>query len=183
MASSTCSGSSTGARRVRSDRTQVMMAATPAASTAKRAPALTATITTPANAGPTARARLIATLFRATPAARRPGPASSGVSDWNAGTLAAIPAPSENVSSRIDAGVATWASVSAAAVAVDRSIHDCVASSSLRLSTMSVTAPASRASSTAGRLVAVCTSATSVEEPPSVAITVAAPTVFIQTTS
>ncbi len=73
--------------------------------------------------------------------------------------------------------------VSTASVDVAATIQACAASTSRRRSTMSAVAPASRLSSTAGRLVAVCTAAISVGESDSDATTVTAPTLCIQMTT
>jgi hypothetical protein len=79
--------------------------------------------------------------------------------------------------------VITSARVSAASAAAETSIQPCDATAKRLRSTMSATDPMTSASSTAGTLLAVWTRAMSVGESDSAAITVTAPTVFIQMTS
>src|SRR5215212_5745318 len=97
--------------------------------------------------------------------------------------VVAIPAPSANVSPSARPGVIRSDSVSAASAATDSSIQVCEAIAKRLRSTMSAIEPMTTARSTAGTLFAVWTSAISVGESDSAAITVTAPTVFIQMTS
>src|SRR5918999_6112848 len=97
--------------------------------------------------------------------------------------VVAMPAPSAKVRPSASAGVITSPSVSAASAATERSIQPCDAIAKRLRSTMSAIDPITSASSTAGTLLAVWTSAISVGEPDRAAITVTAPTVFIQITS
>src|SRR5918997_1126190 len=97
--------------------------------------------------------------------------------------VVAMPAPSAKVRPSASAGVITSPSVSAASAATERSIQLCDAIAKRLRSTMSAIDPIRSASSTAGTLLAVWTSAISVGESDSDAITVTAPTVFIQITS
>src|ERR671914_898356 len=97
--------------------------------------------------------------------------------------VVAMPAPSAKVSPSARAGVITSPSVSTASAATDRSIQLCDAIAKRLRSTMSAIDPMTSASSTAGTLFAVWTRAISVGESDSAAITVTAPTVFIQITS
>src|SRR5215217_409212 len=94
-----------------------------------------------------------------------------------------MPAPSANVSASVRPGVIASVRVSAASAATETSIQLWEATAKRLRSTISAIEPITSASSTAGRLLAVCTSAISVGESDSAAITVTAPTVFIQITS
>src|SRR5215212_10994658 len=97
--------------------------------------------------------------------------------------VVAMPAPSANVSASASPAVTTSLIVKTASVVTDSSIQASEAIANRRRSTMSATEPVTSASSTAGTLFAVWTSAISVGEWDSAAITVTAPTVFIQMTS
>ena len=94
-----------------------------------------------------------------------------------------MPAPSANVRPSASPGVITSVSVSAASTATETSIQPGEATAKRLRSTMSATDPMTSASRTAGRLLAVWTRAISVGESESAAMTVTAPTVFIQITS
>src|SRR5919106_2841626 len=97
--------------------------------------------------------------------------------------VVAMPAPSAKVRPSAAAAVTVSVRVSAASVATAASISSCAPRAKRRRSTMSATVPVRSASSTAGTLFAVCTSAIRVSESDTEAITVTAPTVFIQITS
>src|ERR1700680_1389403 len=100
------------------------------------------------------------------PSAMAPGSSgrgtSSGMIACQAGLLAAAPRPSRKVNPRSDQGVIQPASVSAPRAAAATVIHPWVTSSNRRRSITSASAPAGSASKNDGRLVAACTSATSV---------------------
>ena len=98
--------------------------------------------------------------------------------------VVAMPAPSANVKASARPGVITSAArVSAASAVTETSIQPCDAIAKWRRLTMSAIEPMTSASSTAGTLLAVWTRAIRVGESDSAAITVTAPTVFIQITS
>src|ERR1700688_2844374 len=116
----------------------------------------------PPSAGPAARAMLKPML----PSAIAPGSSgrgtSSGMIACQAGLLAAAPRPSRNVKPSSHQGVIQPASVSTPRPAAATVIHPWVTSSSRRRSSTSASAPAGSARKNDGRLVAACTSATSV---------------------
>jgi hypothetical protein len=113
----------------------------------------------PANAGPTARARLKATLFNATAALTSCGATKSVIIACHAGPLMADPTPRRNVNRRSRAGLIAPAYVAALRAAAAASIHTCVIKIRARRSTISASAPARNASRNTGRLVAACTMA------------------------
>ena len=82
IAGASCSRPPAALRRRRSRSTTAITAAMSAASMENRAPALSTAIHRPARAGPTARARLMATPFSATAAGSSVRETTSGVSDW-----------------------------------------------------------------------------------------------------
>lgn len=97
--------------------------------------------------------------------------------------LVAVPAPRQNVSPRAAPALTTSPMERAASAAIDSVIQACATRTSRRRSTMSAVAPTRGLSTTAGRLVAVWTSAIRTAESDSDATTVTAPTLCIQFTS
>src|ERR1700676_3960612 len=116
----------------------------------------------PPSAGPAARAMLKPMLASAMAPGSSGRGTSSGMIACKAGLLAAAPIPSRKVKLRSDQGVIQPASVSAPRAAAASVIHPWVTSSNRRRSITSASAPAGSASKNDGRLVAACTSATSV---------------------
>src|SRR5579864_1124913 len=116
----------------------------------------------PPSAGPAARAMLKPML----PSAMAPGSSgrgtSSGMIACHAGLLAAAPRPSRKVKPSSHQGVIQPARVSTPRPAAATVIQPWVTSSNRRRSITSASAPAGSARKNDGRLVAACTSATSV---------------------
>ena len=124
-------------------------------------PAPTAATTNPPIAGPTARARFMFSPLSAAACGRSERSTRSGWMACQAGADTAVPQPRAKVRPRINAGDVAPRKVAAASAAAAVNIATCAPSSSRRRSTTSANAPAGRASSTIGRLEAVCTSETS----------------------
>src|SRR3954470_6502298 len=152
------------------------------ASTPNSPPAPASTITTPASAGPTARATLTETFVIATAATSSRRGTRSGTVAENAGRNIASPAPSAAVKTRTTAGVAAPATVNTANTIIDTVIARLAATSSRRRSTTSATAPANNESTTPGTLIAVWISDTNAAESDSLVMTSTAPTVCAQMT-
>src|SRR5690349_11267723 len=131
-------------------------------------------------AGPTARARLNPALLSATATGRSRRPTSSGTMACQAGALSADPRPSRKVSVSSPQSDIAPASVSAPSRHAVASIHAWVISSNRRRSITSASAPAGKPTRKTGRLVAVCSRATSTAEDVSEVISQAAPTLCIQ---
>ena len=146
----------------------------------KTAQAPVAVTITPPSAGPTARAKFRPSPVSATASVRSLRGTASDVVDCQAGEFIAAPAPRANVRMSNNHGVVAPKTVSTPSAAAEDSIHPCVNSNILRRSIMSAMAPAGRASSTMGRLAAVCMSATITGDSVSEVISHAAPTSCIQ---
>src|SRR6202023_988136 len=116
----------------------------------------------PPSAGPAARAMLKPMLPRAMAPGSSGRGTSSGMIACQAGLLAAAPRPSRKVNPSSDQGVIQPASVSTPRAAAATVIQPWLTSSKRRRSITSASAPAGSASKNDGRLVAACTSATSV---------------------
>ena len=153
------------------------------ASTQNSPPAPATAISTPATAGPTARATLTDTFVMATADASRRRGTRSGTVAENAGRNIARPAPSAAVRISTTAGVARSATVSAASTLIATAMARAAATSRRRRSTTSATAPANSESTTPGTLIAVWIRATSAADPDCRVITSTAPTVCAQITS
>ena len=115
----------------------------------------------PPSAGPRARARLNPALLSDTASGSCSRGTSSGMIACHAGLFIAVPTLSRNVSISSTHGERMLRNVSRLSNATAPSIHACQKSSRRRRSKMSAVAPASRPSSTTGRLAAVCISAIS----------------------
>src|SRR5829696_5047089 len=139
-----------------------------------------AAMTKPPIAGPMARERFMLTPPRAIAWGSSLLGTRSGWIDCHVGRFTASPKPSAKVSTRSSAGVMTPIQVRTARIKATKNIQPCAAISSLRRSTMSAKAPAGKAATRKGKLVAVCTSATRVGEGVSEVISHAAPTFCIQ---
>src|SRR5215213_3866676 len=139
-----------------------------------------AAMTKPPIAGPTARERFMLTPPRAIAWGNSLLGTRSGWIDCHVGRFTASPKPSAKVSTRSSAGVMAPIQVRTASIKATKNIQPCAAISSLRRSTMSARAPAGKAATRKGKLVAVCTSATRVGEGVSEVISHAAPTFCIQ---
>ena len=124
-------------------------------------PAPTVATTNPPIAGPTARARFMFSPLSAAACGSSVRSTRSGWMACQAGAAIADPQPSAKVRPRISAGDVMPRKVTAASTAAATDIAPCAPSSSRRRSTTSAHAPAGRASTTIGRLEAVCTSDTS----------------------
>src|SRR4051812_34894144 len=153
------------------------------ASSQNSPPAPATAITTPAIAGPTARATLTDTFVIATAGATSRRGTRSGTVAEKAGRNIARPAPRAAVRTSTMAGVTTSATVRVASTLIDTAIARHAATSSRRRSSTSATAPAKSDSTTPGTLIAVWISATSAADPDSRVITSTAPTVCAQMTS
>src|ERR671913_1022309 len=139
-----------------------------------------AAMTNPPIAGPMARERFMLTPPRAIAWGSSLLGTRSGWSDCHVGRFTASPKPSAKVSARSSAGVMAPIQVRTASTRATKNIQTWTAISSLRRSTMSAKAPAGKAATRKGKLVAVCTSATRVGEGESEVISHAAPTFCIQ---
>ena len=117
-------------------------------------------ITKPANAGPTARAKLNSMPFSAEAAGKSSFETSSGKTARHVGVSNASPAESANVRTSSRTGDILPAIVIAASAAATTTIHVSVRRITLRRSTMSPIAPAGSAKMTNGKADAVCVSAT-----------------------
>ena len=141
--------------------TTVAMPTNDRALSANTQPAPTPATRKPPMAGPTARAMFIFKPLSAAAWGRSPRSTRSGWIACHAGLATALPQPSAKVSARISVGDASARNVDTASAAAARNIASWAPSSSFRRSTTSAQAPAGRASSTIGRLAAVCTNDTS----------------------
>src|SRR5580704_5626121 len=119
-----------------------------------------AAMTTPASAGPTARAKLNSIPLSADAGARSSLDTNSGRIARHVGVSKASPAESANVSTNSSQGDMKPAIVKTARSSATPTIHDSVNRISLRRSTMSPAAPAGRASTKYGSEAAVWVSAT-----------------------
>src|ERR1700678_1828476 len=117
-------------------------------------------ITTPASAGPTARARLNSIPFSADAAARSSLGTNSGRIARHEGVSNASPADSANVNTSNTQGDINPPMVSTQRTSATLAIHTSAARISLRRSTISPAAPAGSDSRKYGRDEAVCVSAT-----------------------
>ena len=104
----------------------------------------------------------------------------SGMMACQVGPFMVAPSPSAKVSHNRVHGPVDPVRVIAPSTAAAASINPCVTSSSLRRSNRSPAAPAGTPKRNTGRLVAVCTSATSSADGASSVISQAAPTFCIQ---
>src|SRR4051794_39226782 len=139
-----------------------------------------AATTSPARAGPRARAMLKPMLPRVTAAGRSSRGTMSGTLACQAGPLRAAPRPRRKVKARRSPGVVAWAAVNAHRPKAARVIQVWVTRSRRRRSSTSATAPAGSESRNIGRLVAACTSATRAGDGLSVVIIHDAPTFWNQ---
>src|SRR3954454_3120990 len=135
-----------------------------------------AATTSPARAGPRARAMLKPMLPRVTAAGRSSRGTMSGTLACQAGPLRAAPRPRRKVKERRSPGVVALAAVNAQRPKAARVIQVWVTRSSRRRSSTSATAPAGSESRNIGRLVAAWTSATRMGDGLSVVIIHDAPT-------
>jgi len=128
----------------------------------KTHPAPAAATTTPPSAGPTARARF---MFTAPSADACPSCSRSTNSGWMAchdGPIRAVPQPRRKVRASRGTGDSASAKASTVSTTDTANIANCAISSSARRSNRSASTPEGSASSTMGRLDAVCTSVTRV---------------------
>src|SRR4051812_26679028 len=139
-----------------------------------------AATTSPARAGPRARAMLKPMLPRVTAAGRSSRGTMSGTLACQAGPLRAAPRPRRKVKARRSPGVVALAAVNAQRPKAARVIQVWVTRSSRRRSSTSATAPAGSESRNIGRLVAAWTSATRMGDGLSVVIIHDAPTFWNQ---
>src|SRR4051794_8910000 len=153
------------------------------ASTPNRPPAPARTMTTPASAGPAARATLTETFVMAIAGASSWRGTRSGTVAEKAGRNIANPAPSAAVAASTTAGVAAPRTVNTASAVIDRVMAKLAATSRRRRSSTSATAPAKSESTTPGTLIAVWMSATSAAVPDWLVMTSTAPTVCAQITT
>src|ERR1700674_279377 len=137
-------------------------------------------ITIPPNAGPTARAALNPTEFKATAGACCPGETISGVMACHAGSFITAPRPSTNVNRSRIHGVTVPNNVKMPSNAAATTIQPCVISRNRRRSTMSASAPAGKITRKTGRVVAACTRPTINGDMVSWVINHPAPTFCIQ---
>ena len=119
----------------------------------------------PAIAGPTARARLNPALLRATAELNWDDGTTSVMTAWNAGPIRAVPKARAAVKVRRSAGETKPEKVKPVNKAATNIIQNSLISRMRRRSAMSARAPAGRASSTTGRLLADCTIAISNGDP------------------
>src|SRR5580692_2550156 len=131
-----------------------------AAFSKKATPEPAIAITIPPNAGPTARATLKPTEFKATAGACCRGETTSGVMACHAGSFMTAPRPSKNGNSNRIHGVTFPSSVKTPSSAAATTIQPCVISSNRRRSTMSASAPAGKMTRKTGNVVAACTKPT-----------------------
>src|ERR1700688_2297321 len=124
------------------------------------APMLANAITKPANAGPTARAKLNSIPFSAEAAGKSSFETSSGKTARQVGVSNASPAESANVRTSSATGDILPAIVIAASTTATITIHVSVRRITLRRSTMSPMAPAGSAKMKNGKADAVCVRAT-----------------------
>src|SRR6185503_15272620 len=117
-------------------------------------------ITSPPNAGPTARAMLKPAEFKATADPSLETGTRSGVSAGHAGSFIKAPAPSRKVKNSSRAGVQVDVIVRIPRMSAAATMELWVKSRNLRRSTMSASAPAGKAINSTGRLRATCTSDT-----------------------
>src|SRR5260370_39104171 len=115
---------------------------------------------TPAMAGPSARAMLIATAPSPTAAGNSSRDTVSGMIACQEGRSIALPAPMASVITSNIHGCTTPAIVSTPSNVVTRNNHTCAMSRMRRRSSTSASAPAGSASKNRGRVVATCTSDT-----------------------
>src|SRR5262249_14836212 len=142
----------------------------------KAAPTPTPAMTTPASAGPTARARLNSMPLRADAAARSCLGTRSGRMARQLGASKASPAAIANVRRSRSQGDVAPARVRIVSTTAKATIQASVNRISRRRSTMSPIAPAGRASRRKGSDDAVCVSATNVAPAPNDTMSHAAPT-------
>ncbi|SVJ79126.1 Uncharacterised protein [Klebsiella pneumoniae] len=83
---------------------------------------------TPAMAGPTARARLTPTLDSATAAGSSSLPTSSGVVALQAGIISAVPMPMHRVRPSSSQTLVNWSRVRLASRVATKAIHNCTPS-------------------------------------------------------
>ena len=133
-------------------------------------------MSTPASAGPTARAKLNSMPLRADAAARSALPTSSGNTARQVGVSIASPAERANVSASSSHGEMKPPMVATASTIATPSIQNSQYRINLRRSTMSPIAPAGNANTKNGNDEAVCVRATIVASAPSDTISHAAPT-------
>src|SRR5947209_1689014 len=114
----------------------------------------------PPNAGPTARAILMATALSVIAAGKSEWETNSGVIACQIGLLIADPTPRRKVSDSRRAGVIWPINARMPIAPAATNIQICMTRSKRRRSTISASAPAGNATSTTGRLPAVSTSAT-----------------------
>src|SRR5580692_830204 len=117
-------------------------------------------ITIPPNAGPTARATLNPTEFKATAGACCLGETMSGVMACHAGSFITAPNPSTKGNNRRIHGVTFPKSVKMHTSAAAATIQATVITSNRRRSTMSARAPAGKMTRKTGSVVAACTKPT-----------------------
>ena len=135
---------------------------------------------TPAAAGPPARARLKATLRRATAANSSFRGTSVGTTAFCVGRANTLPVPSSIVNISTSHGVASPKSTTSAIATALAIMASVVIIKTHRRSKRSPTAPARMDSSTTGRNDAVCTKATMVSDAPRSVISQPAPTAKAQ---
>src|SRR5206468_4380600 len=119
-----------------------------------------ATMITPAIAGPTARATLIATVPSPTLAGSSSRGTTSGIIACHAGMSTALPAPMASVIARSIHGCTTPVTVSTPSSAAIRNNQTWATSKTRRRSRISARAPPGRARRNSGMVVAACTSET-----------------------
>src|ERR1700681_63417 len=137
-------------------------------------------ITKPANAGPTARAKLNSMPFSAEAAGKSSFETSSGKTARQVGVSNASPAESANVRTSSRTGDILPAIVIAASTPATPTIHVSVRRITLRRSTMSPMAPAGSAKMKNGKADAVCVRATYIGTALRDTISQAAPTLCIK---
>ena len=147
---------------------------------AKGAANPTTTTSAPAMAGPMARLTLIPRELSAIAWLRVSRGTSCGTMDNQAGAIKAAPQPSRKVKSRSRGAFIDPIATSRAKAAATSAIAPLTASSSLRRSNRSASAPEGSANRKAGAIVATCTSATVRGSGARSVISHPDPTVFIQ---
>src|SRR5580692_480790 len=151
-----------------------------AAFSRKATPDPATAITIPPNAGPTARATLNPTEFKATAGACCLGETISGVMACHAGSFITAPNPSTKLNKRRIHGVTFPNSVKMPSSVAAATIQPCVISSKRRRSTMSASAPAGKMTRKTGSVDAACTRPTINGDIVSCVISQPAPTFCIQ---
>ena len=116
------------------------------------APTPSVAITTPASAGPAARAMLTPMLERLTAAGSCSRATSSGTTAWNEGAASAAPIPRASVKTSSSAGVIQPASVARPSASAPSTDQSCARISRRRRSSMSPSAPAGRSSRNMGSM-------------------------------